>query len=68
MSADPVIAADEYCGDGAKIDDILRDIFHLMDTNGDEQIDQEEGVAVSACHTHVYESRSPRCRAVSYLG
>merc|ERR1712094_89529 len=36
----------ETVGDGEKITGILTDIFQLMDDNGDEAIDESEGVAI----------------------
>merc|ERR1711998_780261 len=37
---------DELVGDGDKIEPILKEIFHLMDDNGDQCIDEDEGVAI----------------------
>merc|ERR1712022_3239 len=36
----------ETVGDGEKIKPILVDIFNLMDDNGDQKIDETEGVAI----------------------
>merc|ERR1712185_643704 len=36
----------ETVGDGEKIKPILIDIFNLMDDNGDQKIDETEGVAI----------------------
>merc|ERR1712054_253357 len=36
----------ETVGDGAGIEKILTEIFKLMDDNGDEKIDESEGVAI----------------------
>merc|ERR1712227_1028485 len=36
----------ELVGDGAKIEPILTEIFHLMDENSDGHIDESEGVAI----------------------
>merc|ERR1712072_978861 len=33
-------------GDGAEIEQILTDIFNLMDDNGDQKIDEDEGVEI----------------------
>merc|ERR1712017_41734 len=36
----------ETVGDGAKIEPILTEIFHLMDDNSDGHIDESEGIAI----------------------
>merc|ERR1712167_445082 len=36
----------ETVGDGTKIEPILKEIFRLMDTNNDQSIDEDEGVAI----------------------
>merc|ERR1712139_559380 len=36
----------ETVGDGTKIEDILKEIFSLMDANGDGSIDEDEGIAI----------------------
>merc|ERR1711934_122596 len=36
----------ETVGDGDKIEGILKEIFALMDANGDGSIDEDEGIAI----------------------
>merc|ERR1711970_679917 len=36
----------ETVGDGLKIEPVLKEIFQLMDDNGDKAIDESEGVAI----------------------
>merc|ERR1711967_213291 len=36
----------ETVGDGSKIEPVLKEIFQLMDDNGDQKIDESEGVAI----------------------
>merc|ERR1712205_147878 len=36
----------ETVGDGSKIEPVLKEIFKLMDDNGDMKIDESEGVAI----------------------
>jgi len=36
----------ETVGDGLKIEPVLKEIFQLMDDNGDQAIDEGEGIAI----------------------
>merc|ERR1712022_82061 len=42
----PIGEDQETVGNGDKIEPVLTEIFALMDTNGDEVIDENEGVAI----------------------
>merc|ERR1711912_208796 len=54
----------ETVGDGAKIEGVLTEILRLMDDNGDEHIDESEGVAIGMAMGETEEQAKKSWRAM----